>query len=390
MKIVKLKDVAIITTGKTPSKSSDIYYLGGTIPFVKPPNLIGSEEIITTEEYLTIDGAKQANIIPKYSIMVSCIGSLGKVGIAGSDLVTNQQINSLTFNSDLVNYKYGYYFSLTLARKLKQIANSAVVPIVNKTTFSNLDFILYSIEEQKKIVEILDKAEELRKKRTESLILLDSYLKSVFLEMFGDPIINTHHYKETTLKFLIDNIQAGWSAQGENRKIARNEFGVLKISAVTSGFFRPTENKYVKDITEKKLVKPEKGDLLFSRANTRELVAATCVVDASYDTLFLPDKLWKITPKKDVANEWFLHFLISYDRFRDILRGKATGTSGSMLNISQQKFLETICYVPPIELQNKFAKIVSETELLKQKMVKQSEGLEEQFHSLMQKSFSIN
>src|SRR3990167_3875824 len=89
-------EVAKVTTGNTPSKSDPSNY-GGFLPWVKPPQLDLDVPIIDTPEKLSRKGVKLARILPKDSVLISCIGLLGKVGLAGCELATNQQINSLVF-----------------------------------------------------------------------------------------------------------------------------------------------------------------------------------------------------------------------------------------------------------------------------------------------------
>lgn len=389
MKIVKLKDIAKITTGKTPS-TKDKGNFSGIIPFVKPPDLGNSTPVTKTTEYLSPQGAKSANILPKNSIMICCIGSLGKVGIAGSDLATNQQINSLTFDPTLVNYKFGYYFALTLVKQLKQMANSAVVPIVNKSAFSNLDFKLIPLDSQNHIVKILDEADALRQKRKQAIALLDDYLKAVFLDMFGDPVKNSKGWETTCINHVIKEIVAGWSANGEDRQKLQNEYGVLKISSVTYGSFNPQEYKAVNsaEISNKKLVYPKKGSILFGRANTRELVGASCIVADDYNDLFLPDKLWEIIIDTSKVNPVFFQKNISNTKWRNELAKKATGTSGSMLNISMDKFRNSQIIVPPMEMQIKFSEIALKIGYIKNKMLIQDEKLEVHFQALLQKAFN--
>ena len=151
-----LADVGSITTGITPSKNIRAYYEGGSIPFVKPPDLGRSEPVIQASDNLTEEGFKKAKPIPINSIMVCCIGSLGKIGIAGKELATNQQINSISFDEKKVEFKYGYYYALTLEEYMTFVANKAVVSIINKSAFSNFPFPLSPLPEQRRIVAKLD------------------------------------------------------------------------------------------------------------------------------------------------------------------------------------------------------------------------------------------
>ena len=102
-----LNDVFEIVTGNTPSKSFPEYY-GGNIPWVKPGDINKSIEIYETQEFLSNLGFEKSRKIAKGSVMVTCIGNLGNIAIAGTELATNQQINSIVISHNLINKKYVY------------------------------------------------------------------------------------------------------------------------------------------------------------------------------------------------------------------------------------------------------------------------------------------
>ena len=219
--------------------------------------------------------------------------------------------------------------------------------------------VLPSLPEQRRIADILDKADAIRRKRKQAIALTDELLRSVFLEMFGDPVTNPKGWAVKPLRSVIERLDAGWSAKGEARQRTADEYGVLKVSAVTSGFFRPEEHKAIDPAAvSRSLVTPGKGDLLFSRANTREMVAATCLVERDEPQLFLPDKIWRVVPHEDAATTPFLRYLMAHDRFRAKLTKVATGTSGSMLNISKEKLRALHAPIPPLVLQQRFSRLV--------------------------------
>ena len=111
----------------------------------------------------------------------------------------------------------------------------------------------------------------------------------------------------------------------------------------------------------KKYVFPQAGDLLFSRANTREMVGATAVITRDYPEHILPDKLWKIR-FVDAANVWYMKYVLSYESIRSIFSSISTGTSGSMFNVSMGKFKSIKIPLPPIELQEQFAAFVEQVD----------------------------
>ena len=105
--------VSSIVTGNTPPRAQSANY-GSTYPWVKPPDLDRQGPILKTLEYLSEQGASIARLLPVNAVLVSCIGNLGKVGLAGTTLATNQQINAVVFDPSLVIPEYGFYYCRTL------------------------------------------------------------------------------------------------------------------------------------------------------------------------------------------------------------------------------------------------------------------------------------
>lgn len=245
-----------------------------------------------------------------------------------------------------------------------------------------------TIEEQKKIAKILDNASNLislRKKQIEKLELL---IKARFIEMFGYIKTNDKGWNCCIVNEVIDSITAGWSGNGEAREKKEDEKAVLKVSAVTQGVFNPKEYKVLDSNTRiKKYVYPQKGDLLFSRANTRELVGATCIIYQDYPDLLLPDKLWKILFNNKV-NVFYMKYILSETSVRSNMAEQSTGTSGSMYNISMDKFKNIVIPLPPIDLQNQFADFVQQVEKQKAQLQQGLEKLELTYKALMQQYFN--
>lgn len=130
-----------VITGKTPSTKREEYYTGD-IPFVKTPDMHGNLYILQTEQSLTEEGAKtQAKkFIPKDSIMISCIGTLGVVSLASQECQTNQQINSLVPADPM--YRGFLLFSFKgLKAKLEGFGGGATMANVNKGKFSSIELL---------------------------------------------------------------------------------------------------------------------------------------------------------------------------------------------------------------------------------------------------------
>jgi len=277
-------EVANIITGKTPSKKNPKFF-GGKIPFVTPVQLDCNDPVTESITYLTDQGADQATMIPRDSVMVVCIGSsIGKVGIAGQNLCTNQQVNSLVFDQSAVVPRYGYHYCKTLKLFLKGIASSTTLPIVNKSRFSQIKIPLPHLSEQKRIASILDKADALRAKRQQTIAKLDELLQSVFLNMLGDPERNKNTWPIVKMGDLLESVNYGTSKKAG----AEGNWPILRMNNIMySGEWDFTDLKYIdfnKKEEEKYLVYG--GDILFNRTNSKELVGKTAVYRRSSPMAF--------------------------------------------------------------------------------------------------------
>ncbi|CAK8718270.1 Type I restriction modification DNA specificity domain-containing protein [Candidatus Electrothrix laxa] len=153
--IKKLKYISNIKTGYTPLTSQTNNFSEDGMIWVKPDNLNGHNPIFGSKEKISENGIKNQNIIPEKSLLVCCIGTIGKFGIAGVDLVTNQQINSITFHSS-VCADYGKYLISNCESEFSKWANGNVVRILNTSTQGNIYFPLPPLPEQKAISNFLD------------------------------------------------------------------------------------------------------------------------------------------------------------------------------------------------------------------------------------------
>lgn len=146
--------VGDIVTGNTPSKKHSEYY-DGEIPWIKPGDIRTGIELFDSVETLTEEGSKNARMLPKGAVMVTCIGNLGNIAIAGKEMATNQQINSVVF-SKYVDDKFGYYACNLLKPWLVENSTSTTISMVNKSIFKKAPFPLPPLVEQQRIVAKLD------------------------------------------------------------------------------------------------------------------------------------------------------------------------------------------------------------------------------------------
>ncbi|MGR4990486.1 restriction endonuclease subunit S [Vibrio rotiferianus] len=381
--MVSIKSVAKVTTGKTPSKKVDEYF-GGHIPFISPAELGNAQFVSPAKQTLTEAGAAQIKLVPKNSVLVCCIGSLGKLAIADQTLGTNQQINSVTFDEKLVFPKYGYYALSRLKPILESIAPATTVAIVSKSKFEELEIPLPPLEEQKRIAAILDKADAIRQKRKQAIALTDEFLRSVFLDMFGDPVTNPKGWEVKEVSTVCTEI-----VDCVNRTAPtvdyETPYKMIRTTNVRDKKINLSETRYVEFETYKlwiRRLKPQKGDLIF----TREAPAGEAGVIETDDFIFLGQRTMHFRPDQTLIHPVFLlHELTASGVKRQIVKLSA-GSTVTHLSVPEcKKFL---IRVPSIAKQLPFVNLVRE---LDKKVNRSKESLldsDSLFNALSQKAFS--
>jgi type I restriction enzyme S subunit len=163
-----------------------------------------------------------------------------------------------------------------------------------------------------------------------------------------------------TLGQVLDRIEAGKSFAGEPRPAEADEWGVIKVSAMTYGIFRENENKAVSPgTTFSEGAEIRRGDLLFSRANTRDYVGASVLVGDCRRRLLLSDKSLRLCPTSAVDPRW-LWYALSTPQSRRYLSNASTGVKAGMRNISQASLRSMPLVLPPLNDQRRIINILED------------------------------
>lgn len=194
-------------------------------------------------------------------------------------------------------------------------------------------------------------------------------------------------WEVVNLSKIVKRLDAGVSVNSEDTPAVNGEFGILKTSCVYANDFNPKENKTIKpdEISRAKL-NPKTGRIIISRMNTPELVGACGYVKADYPNLFLPDRLWQTTFKKEFEKSGlWLFYLLNTSMYRYKIQNLASGTSNSMKNISKSSILKLLVPLPPLPEQQKIATILSTWDKAIELTQRLIEAKEEQKKGLMQR-----
>ena len=292
-------------------------------------------------------------ICPADTVIIGRKGNINKPIYVSEPFWNVDTAFGLVAKPELLDARYLYHFCKHY--DFGKLYTTCTIPSLTRKNIEGILLRLPSLGGQKETAAQLDSILKQIALAQQEIAGLDSLVKSRFVEMFDKG------YQRAPMGQLVDSIVAGTNVGGQQRSLADGEYGVLKISAVTKGVFLPNEFKAVEDASSIKMIHPRKGDLLFSRANTSEMVGATAIVDKDYDRLFLPDKLWRINPAEGVETI-FLKALLSSSAVRAEMSRVSTGSSGSMQNISMAKFRKLDAFLPPLALQRQFADFVAQVD----------------------------
>ena len=207
------------------------------------------------------------------------------------------------------------------------------------------------VGEQRRLIELLkEKRQAVISHAVTKGLNPNAPLKPSGIEWLGDV---PEHWEMMRVKHLTRSIEQGWSPQCEGFPVDdESEWGVLKVGCVNSGTFNAHENKVLPaDLEPIPSLAISTGDLLISRANTRELVGRAAVAIKDYPKLMLCDKLYRLRLKPETASSLFLSLYLGSSEARGPIELGATGASASMVNIGQSTILELEIAVPPIDEQ---------------------------------------
>lgn len=182
-KKLSVKDIGTVVTGNTPSKKDKSNY-GGENLWITPSDIdIDSTYLSDSATKLSDKGKEISKIIPKNSVLVTCIASIGKNALNGCELSINQQINAV-----IPNEKFDSYFLLNLSNQwsieMNRLTSNASLKIINRTEFSKLETLAPEFEEQQKIGSFLSKLDQMINNQSDKIKSLQQEKKSYLQKMF--------------------------------------------------------------------------------------------------------------------------------------------------------------------------------------------------------------
>lgn len=353
----KIKQVARIVTGKTPSEESNQDW-GNDLMFITPTDcLVGKKYVSSSARKLSQEGIKNfaSIIVPKDSVLVSCIASIGKVAVNSENTLTNQQINTVVPNKNLSSTDFLYYQLLTAMPFVeKYFCGYSTLPIINKGDFSNVPIVFPSLQEQQTIADFLDKKtqqiEDFIAKKQKLIALLEEKKQTLINQCVTQGFDPSIPLKDSGVEWL-GQIPTHWEvrklkyvASLRNQKEGESDFkiGLENIESKTGKFIPTNESVFDNDG-----IGFFEGDVLFGKL--RPYLAKVFLADKN--GICVGEFL--VLKSEGILNR-FLKFLMLSGVFIEIVNSSTYGTKMPRAN---WEFIGNLKIpLPPLEEQ----KIIAE------------------------------
>jgi len=321
-------------------------------------------------------------LVEKDDLLISMDGEFKICQWKSERALLNQRIAKLIIDKKFIIPKYIFYM---ISKKLKEIEDKTpfvTVKHISSKQILSIKLILPPISNQKKIVSILEKTEKLKGNRGESEKLTNKYPNAVFLEMFGDPILNTNKLERKNLEELTDRIVVGHVGPTSDN-YCKNGIKFLRTQNVRRNKINYDDLAFITPEFHKKLKKSMifENDVLISRVGVNRGMAA--IVPKDLDVANCANIV--IVGRSPKFNSIYLSYYLNLTFGKKPEFGYSVGSAQGVVNTSTIKKWPLI--MAPLKLQNKFASIVKQVEQLVEYQKKSKLLINNLFSHLMQKSF---
>lgn len=393
-KWVKAWDVIDIRDGTHDSpKYQDTGY-----PLVTSKNLIDGKidfsscSYISEKDHIAIS---KRSAVDDGDVLYAMIGTIGNPVIVEKEFEFSiKNVALFKFDNEEVYNRYFYHLlgSDIVSRQFTKSARGGIQKFVALGSIRNLKIPLPPLDEQKRIAAILDKANALRRKREKAITLIDSLLRSVFLDMFGDPVGNPKAWKVNRLNDLSIKICSGSTPVGGSKVYVEKGIPFFRSQNVWKRRLELDDVVYLDEATHLKMSKTslKNRDLLITktgRINTENSsLGRAAMFTGEDDSANVNGHVYLIRLKPEVINEFVLYIMTTIE-YRDYIRSVCVGGIDKR-QINKGHLEDFPIIAPPVELQQKFLEKLKAIEKQKIKLTKQLELANDMFAALTQQAFS--
>ena len=289
---------------------------------------------------------------------------------------------------EMIHPDYVFYWlkSSYFQNQKNKECTGATQKAINESKLKKFKIPLPPLQTQKKIVAILEKTERLKEWRKEADELTDEFLKSTFLEMFGDPVVNPNEWKTVKLQEVAQIVSG--VTKGRKFSVKDTVFApYMRVANVQDGYLDLNEIKTIEVLPsdiEKFALK--EGDVLLTEGGDRDKLGRGAVWHDEISNCIHQNHIFRVRVNKKCLSPTFLSMLIGSPYGKRYFLKSAKQTTG-IASINSKQLKNFPAYIPPLELQQKFASIVQQVEQLREHQSQSRQHIDDLFNVLMQKAF---
>ena len=327
--------------------------------------------------------SEPTKIAQEKDVLISVRAPIGALNIANCECCIGRGLAALTVNEDICAQEYLWHVLSSKVDELNSKGTGSTFKAINKKTLSEIEIPLPPLDEQRKIAAVLDKVSDLIAKRRQQLDKLDELVKSRFIELFGDPLVDDGRYPKRALGALAEVgsskriFEKEYVAEGVPFYRTKEIVELSKGNRITTELFI-TRERY--DEIRDEYGMPQKGDLLISAVGT---IGVIWIVDGQNDFYFKDGNLLRVAATERFAPTYLKHLLESL--IGAYKQEMSSGTAYAALTISALKEMQV--YEVPLAEQEQFAAFVAQTDKSKLAVQQGLQELEILKKSLMQEYF---
>lgn len=331
--ISPLGELVEIVEGGTPSKNNPDYW-GGDIPWASVKD-IKSSTLAETSEHITMFGLEKSATqkIPTGAVIVSVRGVLGKVAVNTVDMAISQELKALLVKDESkLSAPYLMRFLQSQAALIESQGQGNIVKSIALEFLRGIKVPLLPLTEQHRIVAILEQADSIRKKRKKATEMADNFLRSVFLELFGEPNLNPKSWDTKSWQDVLEIIT------GRNQQNVEDEAVPYPVCGAAGVISRAADWL----VEENSVIIGRRG-----RINKPTLMREKCW---NNDTAF------GLQPARKLLSHNYLYWFCRFFDFEKLSKGAA------IPSLSKVDLLQIQMPIPPIEIQREFDAIVDKVD----------------------------
>jgi len=354
-----LSEVCGTTSGGTPSRDC-VTFFGGGIPWVKSGEL-RENVILQTEETISeaaISGSS-AKIQPPGTLLIAMYGAtVGRMATLGVHAATNQAVCALTPKDGHLDPRFLFHSLQAKIPELLRSRTGGAQPNISQGVIRSLKLRVPPLEEQKRIAAILDKADAIRRKRERAIQLADEFLRSLFLDMFGDPVRNPKGWPVVPLN-IVSDIRSGVTKGRLIRGICR-EVPYMRVANVQAGILDLSEIKTILATSDEiSRYSLRSGDILLTEGGDPDKLGRGAVWQGQIETCIHQNHIFCVRIKNpDVLLPEYLSTLLGSELGKRYFLQAAKQTTG-IASINKTQLSGCPVLLPSIELQQQFQHLIS-------------------------------